>query len=561
MDSTTLCPEALHNKPTFLTRPAFHLFILALLACVLFFYNVGGWDLWNPDEPRYALVAKEMAEGGNWILPHLNHQVYPDKPPVFFWLIACAYKVAGTNSLAARLPSALAAIAGIMLTYVLGSKIYGSRAGFISALILSTTVEYFWLGRRANIDMTLTLFIVSALYFFYKGYRMNTSKGWSSSIYLFYFFMGAATLTKGPVGFLLPALTVVVYLFSKKDLRSLKRVLFHPGVFLFLAVVLAWVIPACRQGGEAYRDNILFKQTVGRVHDSWSHKQPLYYYFTNLPFLLFPWIFFLPSAFIHLCTRRKEIKEDLLFPFIWFITTFVFFTICSGKRGLYLLPLFPAGALMIGFLFNRFFANDPLLNRRLITIPASLLVGSLLAACIALPFIGQSLSNQYRQALQFYPLLIILGFASTVALYCLLKKKGATTFTLIIIIMAGCFLSAAGLILPSMNRFQSAKPFSLKIKSHMKAGDALVSYRLHSEIPAIDFYTGIREIKQFETPDELITCFTQSNTRIFCLMQKQYFSQLLPIVPVSLTVWDAALIGRHDIVLISNHPPEGQWQS
>ena len=282
------------------------------------------------------------------------------------------------TSFSARLPSALAAVLGVIVTFFLGAKLYGNRAGFISALVLTTTVEYFWLGRRANIDMTLTLFILSALFFFYQGYQIKGSRTWSYSIYLFYFFMGIGTITKGPVGFLLPSMTILFYLLLKKDVNTLKKVLFHPGVLLFLAVIFTWLIPACLQGGEAYRNEILFKQNIGRVHDSWSHKQPIYYYFTKLPFLLYPWVFFLPSTFIYLFTRRKEIKEDYLFPTVWFITIFVFFTLCSGKRELYLLPLFPAGALMVGFLFNKFFGEDTLFNRRLITIPFYLLLGLLM---------------------------------------------------------------------------------------------------------------------------------------------------------------------------------------
>ena len=257
-----MCSQPVTRNYPFFAPPASQFLILLIISSAIFLINLGGWDLWNPDEPRYALVAKEMAEGGNWVLPHLNNQIYPDKPPVFFWLIALSYKAVGTvNSFAARLPSALAAIIGVMLTYLLGSKLYGNRTGFISALVLTTMVEYFWLARRANIDMTLTFFILSALFFFYQGYQIKSSKRWSLCLYLFYFFMGIATLTKGPVGFLLPVLTVSFYLLLKKDLDTLKKVFFHPGVLLFLAVTLAWVIPACIQGGEAYRNEILFTQT------------------------------------------------------------------------------------------------------------------------------------------------------------------------------------------------------------------------------------------------------------------------------------------------------------
>ena len=89
---TTVCSEPVTRNHAFFTHPAVQLSILAVISSAIFLVNLGGWDLWNPDEPRYALVAKEMIEGKNWVLPHLNNQIYPDKPPVFFWLIALSYK-------------------------------------------------------------------------------------------------------------------------------------------------------------------------------------------------------------------------------------------------------------------------------------------------------------------------------------------------------------------------------------------------------------------------------------------------------------------------------------
>ena len=554
-----MCPEPVRKNHTFFTRPAVQLSILAVISAAIFFFNLGGWDLWNPDEPRYALVAKEMAEGGNWILPHLNNEIYPDKPPVFFWLIALSYKIVGTvTSFSARLPSALAGVLGVILTFLLGAKLYGNRSGFISALVLTTTVEYFWLGRRANIDMTLTLFIVSALFFFYRGYQTKTSKTWSYSVYLFYFSMGIATLTKGPVGFLLPGLTVILYLLFKKDLNTLKKVLFHPGVFLFLAVTLAWVIAACIQGGESYRNEIFFTQTIGRVHNSWSHKQPFYYYFTKIPFLFYPWVFFLPSSFVYLITRRKEIKEDCLFPTVWFITIFVFFTLCSGKRELYLLPLFPAGALMVGFLFNKFFEGDTLFNGRLITGPFYLLLGLFMITCIVVPFVVDAFKEEYRQAFHFFPLIIILGSVSALAFFFLWKKRVVISFTLLLMIMTGSFLYGAGSIFPSMNQFKSAKPFSLRIKSQLKEGDLLVSYQLHSYANVFIFYTGLREIKSLQAPLELIIYLTEPKKRVFCLMQRKDFEALSSFIPIPLFEWDADTIGRRKIVLVSNYARGGE---
>jgi len=555
--STPLEREPLHlwqglkprsNFLTGFTYPSFHIFILVALCSIIFLVNLGGWDLWGPDEPRYAQVAKEMMESGNWAVPHLNSKVYPDKPPVFFWLITLSSIVKGeVTSFTARFPSAIAAVLGIFLTYLLGSKLYNLRAGFISALVLATTVEYFWLGHRANIDMTLTLFILSALLFFYQGYQKPRKRYY----YFFYLSMALATLTKGPVGFILPSLTVIFYLSLRKDFNVLKKVFFNWGVLLFWVVILAWLIPACMQGGKSYSDEILFNQILGRVYNSWSHKAPFYYYFLRLPPIMLPWFFFLPSAFIYFFIRRKKIEADYLFPTVWFTTIFVFFTLCSGKRELYMLPLFPAFALMVGFLWNKFFEqNEDMWGKRLTTLPLYLLLGLLLAACLCVPFIPKSIGYEYRQGFHFYPVALILGLSTIFAFFFLLKKRTAFSFSLIIMMMAGSFLYTVDYVFPYLNQYKSAKPFSLRIKTQMKEGDLLGAYRVKT--PAFNFYTGIKEIEQLETTSELINFFFQSKSRAFCLMKKKDLKELSPIMPFHLFRLDGGRIGGDEIILISN---------
>jgi len=543
--------RGLKPRPNFLTgftNPSFHIFILVILCSVIFFVNLGGWDLWDPDEPRYAQVAKEMMESDKWILPHLNNQVYPDKPPVFFWLISLSSMVKGeVTSFSARFPSALAAILGILLTYLLGRKLYSARAGFISALVLATTVEYFWLGHRANIDMSLTFFILSALFFFHQGYQ--ESRKWP--YYLFYLFMGIATLTKGPVGFILPSLTVTSYLILRRDVSALKKVFLNWGLILFLAVIFAWLIPACIKGGKSYIDEILFNQILGRVHDSWSHKRPFYYYFLRLPPLMLPWFLFLPSTFIYFFTKRKTIEEDYLFPTVWFIAIFVFFTLCSGKRELYMLPLFPSFALMVGFLWNKFFEQDK--DRwvvRLITIPLYLLLGSLIAACIGVPFISKTIGYEYREAFHFYPLALILGLSSALAIFFLLKKRAVFSFSLVIMMMAGSFFYSVDYVFPYLNQFKSAKPLSIRIKTLMKEGDLLGSY--HVKTPAFNFYTEIKDITQLKNTVDLINFFSQPQKRVFCLIKKNYFDKLSPPTPFHFFQLGEGKVGGREIILISN---------
>ncbi len=544
-----VCSETANNKYNLLARPAFHLVVLTFFASLLFIYNLGGWDLWNPDEPRYALVARGMVEDGNWILPRLNNRIYPDKPPVFFWLIALASVVSGAvSSFTARFPSALAGVLGILFTYLIGRRLKSPRAGFISALVLATTVEYFWLSRRANIDMTLTFFIITAFFFFYKGYQENASRLY----YLFYFFIGLAALTKGPVGFILPLLTIIIYSAVKKDRHGVKAILFHPGIILFFALIFAWLIPSAIVGGKEYLDEIIFKQIFGRVYESWSHKEPFYFYFMSFPPLVIPWILFLPGAFIYgFSSARQAGKEDVLLPIVWFITVFVFFSLCSGKRALYLLPLIPAFALMVGLLWDRFLDRDgEAAVSGLIRVPCYLMLGALMAACVFLPWFSTMFKNMPPIASHHYGPALIAGVCAVAGLILFIKKKTALTLVLFMAIMGGGFFYSVRYVFPGLNQFNSAKPFSLTIKSLVKEDDLLASVCQKND--AFLFYSGVKEIIELESPAAMAALFLNSPRRVFCLMHKKDFDRIASVLPFRIYPWAEGSVEEREFIMVSN---------
>jgi 4-amino-4-deoxy-L-arabinose transferase-like glycosyltransferase len=205
-------PRKEHRRfRSFFQQPQVQIFILLIFCFFLFILGVGRWDLWNPDEPRYAQVAKEMVERGDWILMHVNGNTYVDKPPLFFWLIALSsFLWQGFTSFSVRFPSAFLSTLTVLLTFFLGRKLYGSRTGFLSGLILATSFEFAYLSTRANIDATLTFFTTTSIFFFLDWYPHSKGEGGAEkgkrrlSIYGFYICMAFATLTKGPVGFILP---------------------------------------------------------------------------------------------------------------------------------------------------------------------------------------------------------------------------------------------------------------------------------------------------------------------------------------------------------------------
>jgi len=385
--------------------------ILIGFCILLYFLNLGRWDLWNPDEPRYAQVAREMVNEGDWILMHYNGKTYADKPPLFFWLIAfSSFLWQGLSSFSMRFPAAFFGTLTVLLTFFLGKTLYSSRTGFLSGLILATSLEFSYLSTRANIDTTHTFFTTASLLCFFEWYRhlpaypsplpngeregvrggqINPGKGRTPIIYGFYIGMAMATLTKGPVGFILPLSVSLIYLVIQKDWGAVRRMRLLLGLALFLGIVFLWYLPAVLRGGEDYLQATLFKHSVDRYAQGWSKGRPFYYYLYNFPIDFLPWVFFIPAAVAYGFSREKVGKKGaFLFLFMWFVLIFVFFSLSRGKRGIYLLPLYPAASLMVGKLWDDFITTpmDHFRNAW-ISVPLCGLMGAVLVAGAALPWV------------------------------------------------------------------------------------------------------------------------------------------------------------------------------
>jgi 4-amino-4-deoxy-L-arabinose transferase-like glycosyltransferase len=228
-------------------------------------------------------------------------------------------------------------------------------------------------------DTTLTFFTTASLFCFSKWYQEVRDEGKKKNevevkdqvkigaeekrknryIYGFYISMAFATLTKGPVGFILPLLVSLTYLLFQKDWKTMKRMRLLPGMALFMAIVFSWYFPAVLKGGKNYLDETLFRHSINRFAEGTTHVRPIYYYFYNFPVEFLPWFFFLPAGLVYgfskgMVNKRKE----FLFLFLWFIVIFIFFPLSKGKRSVYLLPLFPAASIMVGKLWDDFISSS-----------------------------------------------------------------------------------------------------------------------------------------------------------------------------------------------------------
>jgi len=329
--------------------------VIAILALVAFVAvpALFARDLWNPDEPRYMEVAREMVVLGDYLVPHLNGEVYSQKPPLFFWLVGALWRMgAGYN--AARLVSLLAVAGTLLLTYALVRALQGRRTALLAAFASASTVLVLSFTKAGVLDPLLTLLVTGAMVTGFRAFHKEATR--RTTLWLIcYGCMGLATLTKGPVGFILPGLSLLAYgVVMRKEVRG--GGLAHlAGVGLFAAIVLAWLVPAIIAGGADYARAILLKQNIGRAVGSWSHRNPFYYYLWKWPIHFFPWSFALPLALVAVLRQRRAAGPLPLLAALWLLVPFAFLSLVSGKRINYLLPVMPA----VGMLCAWYVTLDP----------------------------------------------------------------------------------------------------------------------------------------------------------------------------------------------------------
>ena len=532
--------------------------ILIGFCIILYFLSLGRWDLWSPDEPRYAQVAREMVNRGDWILLHYNGKTYPDKPPLFFWLIAfSSFLWQGFSSFSVRFPAAFFGTLTVILTFFLGKSLYSSRTGFLSGLILATSFEFSYLSTRANMDTTLTFFTTASLLCFFLWHRYPKEGSLSQkplkdlTIYGFYVGMGLATLVKGPLGFILPLFISLIYLVIQKDWEGMKRMRLLTGMALFLVIVLSWYLPAVVKGGEDYLHATLFRQTVARYSDGWSKARPIYYYLYNFPIDFLPWVFFIPAAVAYGFSRGKlEKRGEFLFLFIWFALIFIFFSLSKGKRAIYLLPLYPAAAVMVGKLWDDF-VSTPMDHFRnaWISVPLYGLMGVALVAGAALPWM---LSIKFPSYLPYGLPITFLLVGGSLVMFVLYRFKnyGAILFLLIGIVAGGHFYTSR-VIFPVVNQYKSARFISQEITTRIQPGEKLAVYGRISTGP-FNYYTGIVPILDLAEMKDVFSLL-ESPERIYCLLDYNGFSQFRKMEGrPKVQLISRRMVGDDEIVLVSN---------
>ncbi len=337
------------------------LLILAGICFFCFFFRLGAVSLFDFNEGLYVEAAREIYLSGDFVTPRFNGHVFFDKPPLALWETAVSFHIFGVNEFAARLPVAIAATLLVLLTWWFGARFFSPRAGLLAGAILALSPLYFGTARQMTMDIHQSLWFGAAMICFFLGYTSDCAKG--KRWYLgFWIACGLAVMSKSVPGlFPIPAALVFTLVHERFQWRNVFRRIREcrpfVGLLLLAAVIIPWHYLAHRSNGFVfYQEYWLLHHVQLATGNDFNHHAPLYYYVPALLAGLLPWGFILPWALRYRPNNStSEDVQDLdshrtawTFTVVWFATIFIIFSLMNSKLVSYLLPLYPAAALLVG---------------------------------------------------------------------------------------------------------------------------------------------------------------------------------------------------------------------
>jgi 4-amino-4-deoxy-L-arabinose transferase-like glycosyltransferase len=526
--------------------------LLVAAAGALLFARLGQLEASAPDEPRYLQISEEVRalEQGprGLVLLHLNDEPYTQKPPLYYWLAASVGAAHGrVTELAGRVPSAAASVLLVWLTASLGARLLGGRAGFVGAALLLTTYEFARLARRVQLDPLLALVETLALAAFWRLDRGMGRRAVNAAVC--HAALGLAVLTKGPVGFLVPVLIVAAYLAWEGRLREIGRAFPWWGPLLSIAPGVAWISAATALAPEGFAFEAVWQNLVGRVVEGAPHGNPIYYYLYQLPLDFLPWTLLFPAAAIGAARTLREAeataesKRALRFLLAWLLATIIFFSLSTGKRGLYLLPAFPALALLCAGGVERWLAGRARAPKRLAFF--ALAIGALFALLGALAmqlgsgaplpalfkarwlgrWVGPAdLADVDLGLLRAFGLTLFGAIvAAAIAWVALIRaRSSALRFVFVPIGLAYAALFAVfAQLFPAIDPLRSVRPIAEAAAARTPAGEAIGLYDEHNLVGGLAYYVSEQHpIRELATPAD-VQAFFRAGGRVVVARERK----------------------------------------
>jgi 4-amino-4-deoxy-L-arabinose transferase-like glycosyltransferase len=465
-------------------------FLWTLLAVftLIWLYALGIRTLVPPDEGRYAEMAREMWASGDWVTTRLNGIKYFEKPPLQTWMNALTFTVFGLGEWQARLWTGLCGLGGVVLTGYAGHRVFGARAGFYAALALGSSLFWVACGQIDSLDMGLSGMTTIALCAMLIAQRDDATpaerRNW---MLVCWAGMALAVLAKGLIGLVLPGAVLVLYSVLARDLAIWTRLHLGKGLLLFFAIATPWFVLVALRNPE--QPHFFF------IHEHWDrfflkehHREGAWYYFLLLlvPGIL-PWLGVLPQALVQGLRRSAGAFQPKLLLLVWAVFITFFFSYSSSKLPGYILPIYPALALLIATYLEGASRQNRMLAAGLI-----LLVG--VAGLAAVPqMVHMAVRHPEERAMleahQPWVLAAAIVAAAGGALAMLHARQLRRDLTVLTLAIAG--FASVQLILTgfeSYGKMRAGKVLALKMLPELQADTPVYSVGLYEQ--SMTFYLG-----------------------------------------------------------------------
>ena len=521
---------------TSLTRTQWVLIVVLAFAATPYFVKLGASSLWDSNEAFYAETPREMIESHDYINPTFNYRARLNKPPLSYWIVAPFYLLFGVSEAAQRLPIVLGAMIMIATAYGLGRVVYSLDAGLLAAIGLAAAPRFLMFSRRIMIDVYLAAFMGLALLMFVLAERRPGRR--RLYLPLMYAALGLGVMTKGPVAAVLPAAALMIYLTVYRRFEKLREMMLPTGFLIIAAIVLPWYIAIYSQHGWRHIETFILQDNLSRYTQAvWGPRRGLFFYIPALIGDFFPWsLFLIPLAWYGvrrlwlIFRQRSKSTSDLpgsALLAIWIAVIVVFFSLSQSKEDLYILPIYPAAAALVGGLLAGLNTGQPRRPPSIVRLTTLVLAFGLAASGVVILILFDKGSGIYEiEGANLIGYAAILGGLITATAAILSRMRSAILGAALTV--AACNWVFVIRTLPDFERFKPVRPLC-KVISSVAGPDALVGY-YRTAYPSMVFYLQ-QPVFEYYHEAEIEAAFT-SGKEVFCLMTEGEYEAFKSRVPV-----------------------------
>ena len=474
--------------------------IYALLAAILYLPGLGRPALWEPDEGRYAEIAREMVLSGDYVTPRDDFELYFEKPPLVYWAEAAAIGIFGVNEFAVRLPAALFSIGQVVVTAALAELMFGATAGFLAALVLALSPLFFGFARFATLDPALAFFLTAALATFYLAARENSFSQPSARRWMLISaaMLAMGTLAKGPIALLLAGAIALAWLAIEHRLREIVRMPLVWCGLIYAAIVLPWFI-LMEMRNPGFLRFFFIHEHFERYTTSSEHGWGPWFFIPIVLGGMWPWIFFVPLGWSAMraddalpnIVPASSRRSNASFLAIWFIVIFVFFSIPRSKLGSYILPALPPLAIVAGYGLARLRTLTDASRRRLFALIA---IANLVLASVVFIFLDLARGPTNAPLGSDALLIAAVLAAGAIVMYALGRNASRVPYAigaLALAMLATVPLSAR--MRENASSISTYRNLARAVQPYLAGDCALASYRHY--VQSLPFYTRSRETR------------------------------------------------------------------